>query len=902
MITWEHPALCDVLYYLPGKSTLDGLWLPAWRHMLDTGLVMQRLFNRWIPDNVRNVIRGNLSEEEAEQTVVLTAVLHDIGKLTPVFISKLLPVLPELRARLLTLGLAVQEHASIIDPANSLHAVAGAAWLRMQKRECPHSLAAVIAAHHGKPASDAQAQLLDGSDYPYAHHLYGKQGSKSPHGILWDEARQSWLDYALSCCGFSSLKDVPEISRRGQMVLTGLLIVADWIASNTEYFPLLPQDETPDLAVEEARVEQAMTEIALPFPLKCDTPPSSETDFAERFRFSPRPLQQTVLDIAHHCVTPGLMIIEAQMGVGKTEAALAAAEHYAQKCGAGGIFFALPTQATANGIFPRLISWAEPLSEEYQQAVRLAHGTANMNQLYMELSRQASLDADGLVVHPWMEGRKKALLANVVIGTVDQLLMAALRQKHVMLRHLGLAGKVVVIDECHAYDAYMSVYLERALQWLGSYKVPVILLSATLPASRRSALMKAYLGDTPAGDWQESRAYPLLTWSDGAQVHSCTVEAGSISTRVRMEHADRENVPAYLAQKLCNGGCAVVILNTVKGAQQMADTLRQAMPEKEIMLVHAQFMLEDRAAWEEKLLHRLGKTSTLSERDGLIVVATQVAEQSLDIDADVMITELCPMDLLLQRLGRLHRHQRVRPAGLEEAFCAVLPVEDGTRAVYGEWLLQQTQRLLPTVITLPDDIPDLVQDAYAEPSAEEADYSTWRKHANKLADQENRARTFRLPKCEERRRAKQNTINAMLDTNAADDETYGDATVRDGQPSIEVLMLVQHRDGCVGLVPRNSDAPRFDPTREPSREEAFRIARQRIRLPHAVCPKASETISKLEMLTCRTLPEWQQAPALRGELFLLLDEQLQARLGDYIMQYDPEQGLRYRKEVCQQDG
>lgn len=902
MINWQDPTLDEKLNLLPGKTSQDHMWLPVWRHMLDCGLVMQRLFRQWIPASVRRMLQDGITEEEMEQFAVLAALLHDIGKLTPVFASKLLRVLPELLERLSACGLSIQPYESMIDPGNSPHALAGAAWLRIITRECPYSLASVIAAHHGKPATANQAVLLDGDDYPYAHHLYGKQGAKSAQGIVWDEMRRSWLDYALSCCSYKSLENVPEISRRAQMVLTGLLIVADWIASNTAYFPLLPEDETPGLAVEEARADLAMKALALPFPLECDIPPLNANDFAERFGFAPRPLQQVVLDIAHQCVEPGLMIIEAQMGVGKTEAALIAAEHFAQKCGAGGIFFALPTQATANGIFPRLMSWAEPLSDEYQQAVKLAHGTANMNQLYMELPRCASLDADGLVVHPWMEGRKKSLLANVVIGTVDQLLMAALKQKHVMLRHLGLAGKVVVIDECHAYDAYMSVYLERALQWLGSYKVPVILLSATLPVARRAELMKAYLGETPAGNWQESRAYPLLTWSDGVQVHSCTVEAGSTPTRIRMERTDRENIPAYLAKKLHCGGCAVVILNTVKDAQQMADTLRRALPDKEIMLVHAQFMLEDRAAWEEKLLRSLGKTSTPQDRDGLIVVATQVAEQSLDIDADVMITELCPMDLLLQRLGRLHRHQRTRPAGLEEACCAVLPAEARSHSVYGDWLLQQTERLLPAVITLPKDIPNLVQDTYAMPVSDMLNDPAWCSHANKLADQESRASTFRLPKCEERRRVKQNTISAMLDTSAADDEIYGDATVRDGQPSIEVLMLVQYRDGRVGLVPRNGDAPCFDPTREPSHDDAMRIARQRIRLPHALCPRVSETIADLEVLTSRILPEWQQASALRGELFLLLDEQMRTTLGSYTLQYDPEYGLRYWKEECQQDG
>lgn len=899
MMAWKEPVLRGAVRLLPGKSSSDGMWTPAWRHMLDTGLVIQRLYRSWIPEAVRAVLQETRSDEETEQIVVLAALLHDMGKLTPVFASKLLPVLGEVRDRLRTLGLQVQDYASFIDPKKSPHALAGAAWLRLQG--CPHSMAAVIAAHHGKPATSAQAQHLDEDEYPYSQNLYGDFGKRSPQGKLWDEARHAWLDYALSCCGFSALDKAPEISRRAQMILTGLLIVADWIASNTEYFPLLPQDALPDTAVEAARANAALQALALPDPLMCETAPQNADDFAARFGFAPRPLQQAAMDIAQSCVEPGLMIIEAQMGVGKTEAALAVTEHFANKWGAGGIFFALPTQATANGIFPRLLSWAEPLSEEYQQSVRLAHGTANMNRLYMELPRTAMPDADGMVVHPWMEGRKKALLANVVIGTVDQLLLAALRQKHVMLRHLGLAGKVVVIDECHAYDAYMSVYLERALQWLGSYRVPVILLSATLPAAKRVALMKAYLGSAPEGEWQNSRAYPLLTWSDGKTVWSAAVNAGSVSLCVRMEHAEREDVPAYLERKLCHGGCAIVILNTVKGAQEMATALQQSLPDKEIMLVHSQFTLEDRAAWEKKLLHRLGKNSTPAERDGLIVVASQVVEQSLDLDADVMITELCPMDLLLQRIGRLHRHDRVRPADLKAAACVVIPAESGAENIYGRWLLQQTERLLPESIMLPRDIPLLVQAAYAPPSADMANDPSWLEHETKLAIKESRARSYCLLECQESRRVKLNTINGMLDTDAPDDETYGNAAVRDSEPTIEVLLLVQHSDGSISLVPRNGDAPRFDPTRQPSKEEALRIARQRIRLPHAVCIPVGKIISELEETTRRTLPEWQHAYALRGELFLLLDERIRKTLGRYTLEYDPEHGLQYWKEAERSD-
>ena len=227
MITWQTPSFVELLHLLPGKTSPEGMWLPAWRHMLDTGLVMQRLFRQWIPESVRRTLQDALSEEEAEQIAVLAALLHDIGKLTPVFASKLLHVLPELHERLLILGLQVQAYETIIDPGKSPHALVGAVCLR--QRECPHSLTAIIAAHHGKTATKCQVDQLNADEYPYAHHLYGARESRS---LMWDEVRQGWLDYTLSCCSFSSLSEVPEISRRAQMVLTGLLIVADWIASN----------------------------------------------------------------------------------------------------------------------------------------------------------------------------------------------------------------------------------------------------------------------------------------------------------------------------------------------------------------------------------------------------------------------------------------------------------------------------------------------------------------------------------------------------------------------------------------------------------------------------------------------------------------------------------------------
>ena len=162
--------------------------------------------------------------------------------------------------------------------------------------------------------------------------------------------------------------------------------------------------------------------------------------------------------------------------------------------------------------------------EKTLHSIQLAHAAADLNDDYHALVSGNTVmydeDGSGLVVHSGLSGRKQALLSDFVIGTVDQMLLAALKQKHVMLRHLGLAGKVVIVDECHAYDAYMNQYLDRILTWLGVYKVPVIILSATLPSARRTEMIKAYLGHKSGGSasWMHSLDYPQLTYTDGNSV------------------------------------------------------------------------------------------------------------------------------------------------------------------------------------------------------------------------------------------------------------------------------------------------------------------------------------------------------------------------------------------------
>ena len=901
-----------LVHCLAGKSDPSGSggWLPLWMHARDTAGILVRLAQSWLPEAVRHTL--GIEEETLYKLACFLGMTHDIGKATAVFESNILRQLPEAKERL-------QAHLLLPDTflnrGATPHAMASEAILL--ELRCPRGVASIVGAHHGKPQQNAPDDAIDEQLEHHPENYWGK-GQKA----LWQAMWREMLGTALQESGFSDVTELPDLTIPAELLLTGLLTMADWIASNMAYFPLIPERETGRETDYPARVERAWKKLALTAPWESPYDSMGAEAFKQQFGFLPNDLQCSALEAANGTTSPGLLIVEAQMGVGKTEAALAAAEIFAKRRGAGGLFFGLPTQATANGIFDRLRDWAATQSEDVVHSIRLAHGMAELNEDYRQLfpGRAATEeDADtktdlenGVLVHRWFQGNRQALLADFVIGTVDQLLMAALKQKHLMLRQLGLAGKVVVVDECHAYDTYMSCYLDRALTWLGRYQVPVILLSATLPARRRAELVDAYLGGTATkGDWQTSRGYPLLTWTDAGQICQRTVPLTGADRTVQVAPLAEEQLPALLREKMAQGGCAGVIVNTVRKAQALAAQLRQALPDHEVILFHAQFLMPDRAEKERELLRRLGKDSTRAERDRLIVVGTQVMEQSLDIDLDYLVTELCPMDLLLQRIGRLHRHanRANRPQPLQAAQCAVLDTGDGnfdagSKAVYGAWLLWRTRQLLPPAVALPRDIPRLVQDTYGwqenDVLPQDADSARWREeYLLAQGKQQQKAAAFLIqPPVEHRLRPRRNVLDDWMSGEQKGTEAAARAAVRDGDPSVEVLVMVHHADGSIHFLPWQEGGRNVAADCPPCQEDSVAIARQRLRLPGYFSKRwtIDGVIKELEEQNRRFLAEWQQAPMLKGELVLLLDEKLTAHLSQTVLRYDRQDGLTWQKE------
>ncbi len=457
--------------------------------------------------------------------------------------------------------------------------------------------------------------------------------------------------------------------------LAGFAVLCDWVGSNTDYFPfsgaICPLPEYWPLAVSRAQTAIAATEL-LP------ATPAGNTGLKALFAWEneyPTPLQAHCEQLGLH-EGPQLFILEDVTGAGKTEAAVMLVHRMMAEGYAQGIYFGLPTMATANAMYGRMATVYRRLFQgDIKPSLVLAHGardlSAHFRQARIPVPEQQAVDY-GDETEPasshcsaWLaDNRKKALLAEVGVGTIDQALMSILPSRHQSLRLLGLLGKLLVVDEVHACDAYMNRLLCSLLQAHAASGGSAILLSATLPAKQRQQLVDAFsegagwcareLNKTGVDD------YPLLT-----HAHSVNVDETRLATRdsvhrsvkVEMLHS-REDVESWLAAAVAAGQCACWVRNTVSDARESFVRLCDQHPDWDIDLFHARYAMQDRLDIEERIVNRFGNKSTPGERRRQVLIATQVVEQSLDLDFDLLITDLAPIDLIIQRAGRLHRHQR----------------------------------------------------------------------------------------------------------------------------------------------------------------------------------------------------------------------------------------------------
>lgn len=577
-------------------------------------------------------------------------------------------------------------------------------------------------------------------------------------------------------------------------------------------------------------------------------------------------------------------------------------------------------------MFSRVRSWLDRLPGRAGGApvsLRLAHGKAHLNDEYAGLLHKGRFvqvgDGDAAVVHAWFGGRKRAGLAAFVVGTIDQVLFAGLKSRHVMLRHLALAGKVVVIDEVHAYDVYMSQYLHRVLHWLGAYRVPVVLLSATLPPDRRAELLRAYdSGADTAGEGRNTsggseRGYPLVSGTGG--LAPVVLPLPDDHTPVRLDKLDDslDTLVAYLRTQLAEGGCAVVVRNTVTRVQETAERLAAVFGPDAITINHSRFLGCDRARNDRDLLRRFGAPDRDPDRpERHIVVASQVVEQSLDVDFDLMVTDLAPIDLILQRMGRLHRHDRDRPRPVKQPRCAVVGVHDwqaepvsavrGSRRVYGDYPLLRAAAILHDrdEIVLPHDIAPLVHVAYDETGTPVGPPS-WqpalaRAHQTAVVSAHQRrvaAGEFLLGEV-----GGAGDLTGWLRAgvgDANDDNPRGLAQVRDGEENLEVLVVQRDPDGGLLLPDWITGGGTQIPLDQPlPYKMACAVAACTLRLPLALSHGGVIDVVIRELETNR-FTSFDRTPQLAGQLVLVLDQHRQADLHQFRLTYDPRRGLIHER-------
>jgi CRISPR-associated endonuclease/helicase Cas3 len=614
----------------------------------------------------------DIKEKLLIQWFTFLLALHDLGKFTESFQN----LKPELFSKLQqrtssmaylerhdTLGWSVWEkyvkhllkQKNLITAPNS----------RLGSNELPIDVwMAAMVGHHGQPS---KPNLL------HAQHYYLNESQDL-------EAVKTFVEELISLY-FPQPTQFPTIDKnhlkQASWWLSGLAVLSDWLGSNTDYFPYqtqsIPLDQYWQQALKNAEKALQSTDLL-------NSSAANDLGLAKILQSTTQKVEATPLQALTQNwqmeQSPHLFILEDVTGAGKTEAAILLAHALMQAGQANSFYFALPTMATANSMYMRMKNvYRQLFSPESNPSLVLAHGASDMVKDFREsvLPTMPSLESDygddtapaGAYCNAWLaDNRKKALLADVGIGTIDQALLAILPSRHQSLRLLGLINKVLIVDEIHAADSYQQELLQTLLKAHASVGGSAILLSATLPQQQRQTLVTAF---AEGCSWLEPTlqktdlfSYPLLTALSQKGLQELKVATRDTVRRevATVFIAEFSAIEQVLSQAIAQEQCACWIRNTVKDAVEAFQQLSLLHPDWEIDLFHARFALGDRLVIEKRVVERFDKTSSNASRKKKILIATQVVEQSLDLDFDFLISDLAPIDLLIQRAGRLRRHQR----------------------------------------------------------------------------------------------------------------------------------------------------------------------------------------------------------------------------------------------------
>lgn len=621
------------------------------------------------------------------------ASLHDIGKVSPTFQKKISnnienhPLKDELKSINPEIEKGWGGHAGAGEI--TLEHIIDNYKLDYHKKEYKY-LPLIAGLHHGFKHSHDDTMAIDeclGDEY-------------------WNNIRIKHFEKLKEYfkCNLEPLNDESLIT-----IMIGLTVVSDWIGSGRlfddpekDYKPLV-DEALKEIGFRESFIKQGLS-------------------FNDIFGFEERNSQLELINI---CDTNGVYILEAPMGVGKTEAALYCAYKILEKGMARGIYFALPTQTTSNKIYDRFKPFIEKISLN-DELVGLLHTNGKMYKF--------GSDAD--FGKSWFDSSKKGLLSPFAVGTIDQALMSVMNVKHYPVRAFGLFGKVVILDEVHSYDTYTGTILDKLVENLKNIGCTVIILSATLTKERKEEIIK---------NKTNNNNYPLITADKNNILYEKDVEYND-TKEVIIKYSNTSDCLNTAIEAAEKGLQVLWIENTVNKAQEIYSIIKSSS-NIECGLIHSRFIRKDRQEHEEKWINILSKNNEDRYKNGRILVGTQVLEQSIDIDADLLITRHAPIDFLFQRIGRLHRHNIKRINNIKPE-CIIIENEKNefSDSVYSQYVLERTKEVLINLnkISIPQDIRPLIEDTYKNRSDDNDKEKLLLKYKNILEEKKKKLKNLAL--------------------------------------------------------------------------------------------------------------------------------------------------------------
>lgn len=717
------------LLRLWGKtSKYTELFHPALYHMFDVAHVAQWLLSSRATSRWRNVLAHtfNTDANTLHEWLPYLIALHDIGKLSPPFQVQN----PKQRERLKGEGFANMEPKG----KKQHHTIVGRLLLNSFTENWPpnlrHAFLDMVSGHHGIYQPEGSQ---DQADFNFIQET-----------AEWESLRQQAIQLLESylCQRWPSPLPNPANVSAAIAALNGFCILCDWLGSDGAYFTPKPATPLSDYVLHSRQQAFERVREAGLLQTAVSHTPTTFSQLFHDFTDPPRPLQTAIEQIPTHLLAqPTLTIIEAPTGEGKTEAALLLARRIAAQRGTDEMYIALPTTATSNAMYDRIqthLAKRLGLSIEAQ----LIHGQSFLKENDVAIDSLVTGEAKGddEAAENWFAPKKRALLAPIGVGTIDQAELSALNVRHNALRLIGLAGKTIILDEVHAYDTYMTTIIKRMLSWLAALGSSVILLSATLPNAKRRELITAFAPQAESSTLDLDR-YPNLVTIGNDEVYAPEEEIEvfqkSKTIYVQSSYFDDDQAQEkadWLLAEVAAGGCVCWITNTVNRAQAIFERLPQTA-DLDLTLLHSRFPLAQRQKIETDILKKYGKPDKgVGRPQRGIVIGTQVLEQSLDLDFDLMVTDLAPIDLILQRAGRLHRHDRpldTRHNHHEPCLIINKIRAQADQHIYSDYILQMTERALADKghFTLPKDYRDLVEAVYTtdRPNKQETElYQAWR--------------------------------------------------------------------------------------------------------------------------------------------------------------------------------